>query len=923
MTAEAPPRSDEDREISVLIKTLRVTDQRLEELTAGEVDTVADREGRSYVLRRAQTELRYHEAARQAAILNALPAYIVLLDQSGVIASVNEAWRELADSNHYADAAHGVGVNYLAVCDGAWGPGAAIAHEVAAGIRSVLTGGNARFSMEYPCDMPSGRAWFLLTVTPLDEQGPHGAVVMHVNITEEKRGEQSLLHFAAAMDATVDAIYLVDRTDMQFVHCNDAWCRMQNKTRKEMIAEGLGAAFGIPLDELAESYDRLIAGESGEKPLELLRHRPDGSLYWLEVRRQAQLLDQRWTIVSMVRDVTERKLAEQRIAQLNRVQAVLSGINSLIVRARDRSELFKEACRIAVEAGGFAMAWIGILDRGLLKMVPVASVGATDALLACIEEGLSLKDTTASISPTVRVVRLKKSVVVTDVRRGVKPEAERLYAQAGIRSFAKLPLIVADEVVGVLALYAKDTEFFHSDEMRLLAELADDVAFAVDHIEKREKLEYLSYYDVLTGLANRVLFLDRVTQHLRAAAGVGGKVALVLIGMERFKTINDSLGRPGGDELLRQVAAWLTRSVGDASRVARGEGDHFAVVLPAVAADTDLTPLLDKTLSAFLKHSFQWNGMSYRLAARTGVALFPDDGTDVDTLYGNAEAALRKAKIGGVPYLFYARSMTNAGAERLSLENQLRHALEREEFVLHYQPKVSLKTGKIMGAEALIRWNDPHTGLVPPGRFIPILEETGMINEVGRWALRKAVSDYLSWSRAGLRAVRIAVNVSPLQLGNRGFVGEIERVIGVDGLAAGGLELEITESLIMSDVKHSVTSLQKIRAMGVTLAVDDFGTGFSSLSYLARLPINTLKIDRSFVLEMTNTSEAHALVTMIINLAHSLKLTVVAEGVETEQQAGILRTEGCDQLQGYLYSKPVPEAIFAARFLGLRTLNLE
>jgi diguanylate cyclase (GGDEF)-like protein/PAS domain S-box-containing protein len=916
MTASAPPRSEDDTEISVLIKTLRLTDQRLEALTAGEVDTVSDREGRSYMLRRAQNEMRYHEAARQAAILNALPAHIALLDPNGLIVSVNGSWRQFADSNNFKDAAYGVGMNYLAVCDGAWGPDAASAHEVAAGIRSVLTGNNKRFSVEYPCDAPAVPRWFLLTVTPLDEQRSRGAVVMHVDISAEKRSQQSLLRFAAAMDATMDAIYLIDRATMRYVHFNDAACRMRDRTREEIFAEGLLACLGIPIAELEQSYDRLIAGGVADKPLELMRHRADGSPYWLEVRRQAQLLDERWTIVSLVRDVTDRKHAERRIAQLNRVQAVLSGINTLIVRARDRGDLFKEACRIAVEAGGFAMAWIGILDRALLEVVPVASVGATEALLACIEEGLSLKDAAGNMSPTVRVVRERKFHVNNDAQHGVKPELGRIYAEEGIRSFAKFPLIVADETVGVLALYAKDTDFFHADEMKLLTELSDDVAFAIDHIEKQEKLEYLSYYDLLTGLANRSLFLDRVTQYLRAAVSSGSKLALVLIDMERFKNINDTLGRPAGDELLRQVAEWLTKSVGDATRVGRGEGDHFAVVLPAVSPDTNLAQLLEKTLSAFLKHPFQWNGKSYRLAAKTGVALFPENGSDADALFANAEAALRKAKTGGDPYLFYAHTMTDTGAERLSLENQLRQALEQEEFVLHYQPKVSLKTGKIVGAEALIRWNDPHTGLVPPGRFIPILEETGMIYEVGRWALRKAVGDYLSWSRVGLSAVRIAVNVSPLQLGNRGFVSEIEQAISIDPLATGGLELEITESLIMADVKHSVTSLQKIRSMGVTVAIDDFGTGFSSLSYLAKLPINTLKIDRSFVLEMTKTPEANALVTMIINLAHSLKLNVVAEGVETEEQASILRAEGCDQMQGYLYSKPVPGAIFAAHFLN-------
>jgi EAL domain-containing protein (putative c-di-GMP-specific phosphodiesterase class I) len=260
--------------------------------------------------------------------------------------------------------------------------------------------------------------------------------------------------------------------------------------------------------------------------------------------------------------------------------------------------------------------------------------------------------------------------------------------------------------------------------------------------------------------------------------------------------------------------------------------------------------------------------------------------------------------------------MTDAVAGTLTLENQLRQALDKEEFVLHYQPKVNLASGKMTSAEALIRWNDPATGLVPPGRFIPILEETGLIYEVGRWALKKAIEEYLRWRNAGLPAVRIAVNVSPLQLRNRGFIAEIEQAIGIDAHAAAGLQLEITESLIMEDVKHNIASLQTIRAMGITIAIDDFGTGFSSLSYLAKLPVDTLKIDRSFVIDMTAGPQGLALVSTIINLAHALKLKVVAEGVETERQSRLLRLLACDEMQGYLFSKPLPAEIFETRFLA-------
>ena len=477
-----------------------------------------------------------------------------------------------------------------------------------------------------------------------------------------------------------------------------------------------------------------------------------------------------------------------------------------------------------------------------------------------------------------------------------------------------LPLIVSDEVVGTISLYAGEIEFFHEEEMKLLTELAGDIAFAIDHIGKQEKLNYIAYYDVLTGLANRTLFLERVAQYMRVSSG--HKLAIGLIDLERFKNINDSLGRTAGDTLLRQVAEWLTYKTGDASLLARIDADHFALVFPEVRQVGDLARLVENTMEAFLQHPFRLNDSVFRIGVRVGIALFPDDGTEAETLFRNAEAALKKAKTGGDRYLFYTQKMTAAVAGKLTLENQLRQAIDNEEFVLYYQPKVNLVSGKVTSAEALIRWNDPRTGLVPPGMFIPILEETGLIYEVGRWALRKAIADYQRWRAAGLPAVRIAVNVSPMQLRSHDFVAEIGQKISIGAHAAEGLELEITESLIMEDVKHSIASLQAIRAMGITIAIDDFGTGFSSLSYLAKLPVDTLKIDRSFVIEM-DTPEGLALVSTIITLAHSLNLKVVAEGVETEQQLRQLLSLNCDEMQGFLFSKPVPAEIFETRFLAM------
>ncbi|MGZ5692160.1 MAG: bifunctional diguanylate cyclase/phosphodiesterase [Burkholderiales bacterium] len=509
-----------------------------------------------------------------------------------------------------------------------------------------------------------------------------------------------------------------------------------------------------------------------------------------------------------------------------------------------------------------------------------------------------------------------KPVISNDVHSDLRRPMKRELVERGINSFAVIPLLDSKQAMGVLALYATEVGAFDEHEMRLLNDLAGNISLAIDHIDNRERLGYLALHDVLTGLANRSLFLERVAQCMRGALSGGHKLAVLLIDLERFKNINDSLGQAAGDALLRQVADWLTLNVGDANLLARVSADHFAVMVPEIKEEGTLARLVEKAMEAFLNHQFRLNDAVFRIAFKVGVALFPDDGADADTLFKHAEAALKKAKASGDRYLFYTQKMSEAVAGRLTLENQLRQALDKEQFVLHYQPKVNLLSGKLTSAEALIRWNDPRMGLVPPGRFIPILEETGLIYDLGRWALRKAIEDYLRWRRAGLAAVRIAVNVSPLQLRHRGFTADINQAIRVDAHAAAGLELEITESMIMADVGHSIASLQAIRAMGVSIAIDDFGTGFSSLSYLSKLPVDTLKIDRSFVTDMTAGPQGLALVSTIINLAHSLKLKVVAEGIETEEQSRLLRLLNCDEMQGYLFSKPLPSEIFETRFLA-------
>jgi len=643
--------------------------------------------------------------------------------------------------------------------------------------------------------------------------------------------------------------------------------------------------------------------------------RPDGQLRDIEsnglVQRAADGTALR--MIGANRDITDQMQAERRIRYLNRVHAMTSSINALIVRADSRDELFGQACQVAVEAGGFQLAMLGVVVPGGLDYLAIS--GVSDETVRVIRQVMDAREATPS-PMAARAMQDGVACVSNTSQSDPQIASPEMHVRFGIHSMAMLPLMVGGAPAGVMALYAAESEFFHAEEIALLTELAGDVALAVDHLDNRDRLAFIAYYDALTGLANRRLFLERVGQYARSAAAADKQLAVLIFDLERFKNINDSLGRDAGDQLLCQVAAWLTAHVGDANLLARLDSDHFGLVLPAGQGSGDFAYVIERMMAAFLGDSFEVNDETLRIAARAGIAMFPADGNDAELLFERAEAALKKANASGARYLFYAQQMTDAVAGRISLESQLRNALENDEFVLHYQPKVNLRSGVLTGAEALIRWNHPRAGLMPPGMFIPILEDTGMINEVGRWALQQAISDWLRWRETGLRAVPIAVNVSPMQLRDPAFISQLERAIAVADDAAQGLELEITESMIMHDMTQSIASLKAIRAMGIHVAIDDFGTGFSSLGYLGKLPIDTLKIDRSFIVDMDGSPEGLSMVSTMLTLAHSLKLKVVAEGVETAEQASLLGTLKCDEIQGYLVSPPLGCSDFESGFLS-------
>jgi diguanylate cyclase (GGDEF)-like protein/PAS domain S-box-containing protein len=771
-----------------------------------------------------------------------------------------------------------------------------------------------RTDQQYRLQRPDGTSINILqAMEPLEQPGADGrSRWFHtlLDVTEQKRAEEDLHRFRLAMDNSADMIVLIDRASMQFIDVNATACKLLGYSRTELLAMGPHDVLPVSRTDLEKSYDEMIGNASQPSRMNSYYLCKDGSRLPFESTRRVLRSGDAWIIVAISRDIRERIASENALRQseahlkrLNRVYAVLSGINALIVRVGNRNELFKEACRIAVEVGKFPLAWVGIVNAEM-RVAIVASSGNFDEYLQRVATALN-ENVPQGRGLTAQAISERKAIVVNDIATDPQILIKEDVLTRGFRSLITLPLLVAGKPIGVLTLCAEHSEFFDEEEVKLLLELAGDISFAVDHLEKTEKIDYLAYYDALTGLANRTLFLERLQQKLLAASGTELKLAVFFLDLERFKTINDAFGRAAGDQLLQQVADRLTGVGRDPTRLARIGADHFAIITADVQNVDDVGRLSERRLHECFDPPYRIADQELRIAARLGIAMFPNDGEDAETLLRNAEAALKKAKATGERYLFFAQEMTERIAEKLSLESKLRQALEKEEFVLHYQPKVELETRSIVGVEALIRWQSSERGLVPPLQFIPLLEETGLILQVGSWALKRASLDHRSWAEQGLKAPRVAVNVSPIQLRQRNFVEVIEQAIR-DGLAPTGIDLEITESLIMEDIQGNIQKLNAVRALGVNVAIDDFGTGYSSLGYLAKLPVQALKIDRSFINAMSKDPNAMTLVSTIISLAHSLRLKVIAEGVETEEQANFLRLLRCDEMQGYLFSKPLP-----------------
>jgi diguanylate cyclase (GGDEF)-like protein len=622
------------------------------------------------------------------------------------------------------------------------------------------------------------------------------------------------------------------------------------------------------------------------------------------------------THLSLVRaSMLERYIAQLeaqqlKIGRLNRIKTVQSGINSAIVRLRERQALLEETCRIAAEDGGFAMAWVGLAHGPLAALDPVATRGLDARQLDSLRLRLANGGLPRRRALPYRALDEGTAVYCNDLAQADASDAVCGDAlAAGFGSAIALPLIPWERPVGVIMLVARDAHLFDEDELKLLAELAGDVSFALKHIEQEERVHYLSRYDALTGLPNNHVFLEHLGVVIQSAAAAGRPVVAVVANLARFKRLNDAMGRHIGDQLLRQLGQRLTAEFSRSHCVARVAGDNFAIAGP-YSGDEDIAALL-RTLNEVVGRPALANGTEVSLEAHFGLAVYPDDGADAESLFRNAEAALKQARLSGERHATYSPELNARMAEKHEMERLLREALARQQFVLHFQPKVDLVQGRITGAEALIRWQHPGRGLLAPGEFISVAEETGLIVPIGEWVIQAVCAQQAAWRARGVPTLPVAVNLSALQF-REGRVRQcIEQALRDNQLDATAIELELTETLVMQDPTEAERTMQDFRQFGLHLSLDDFGTGYSSLAYLKLFPFNSVKIDRAFITDISRGKEDAAIALAIIAMAHSMHMDVIAEGVETLDQLQFLRRSGCDQMQGYYFSRPVPAEDYA------------
>lgn len=737
-----------------------------------------------------------------------------------------------------------------------------------------------------------------------------------VRKSTEERLAKSLSLFSATLESTADGIFVTDAMGRAVV-ANQRFLEMWNLPK----SAGAGGADSETLNTLAAQLREPAAFFAKQKELiknietdhgAVLELR-DGRLF--EWHSRPQYVDGKVVgRVSSFRDISERKRAEALLAaEKDVLEMVVSGASlgaALGVLARHVEVLSGQMfCSILFRENGENSDLLCATGPSLPHSVAEGMVHhGRAALWAVFSDVRSRKegDAQGPADPHSGIIEdINANPAWTDYRR--------LMSEQGILPCFAVPIQSSSRhVLGIIVAHYRKPSDQPPHDLELIRVAANLTSIAIERRQAEAQLQVLAHYDALTLLPNRVLFRDRLNHALAHAERHRGLVAVMFLDLDRFKTINDTLGHDAGDLLLREVSVRLRQCVREEDTVARLGGDEFTVILEQINKPEEAAIVAGKIVEA-LSPSILLRGQEAFVTPSIGVTIYPTDSDNFENLLKNADTAMYRAKEdGGNGYRFFTPEMNTLAAGRLQMESGLRRALEREEFVVYYQPKVDLGSNAIIGAEALLRWKHPDWGLVSPGAFIPILEETGLIEPVGEWVLKTVCSQIRAWQDADVPPLSVAVNLSGRQLQRNNLAGTIARILEETQLDPDFLELEVTESMLMHDPEYAADMLKQIRTKGVVnIDVDDFGTGYSSLSYLKRFPIDALKLDKSFVDGLPHDEEDIAISRAVIALAHSLKLRVIAEGVETEEQLSFLHDNGCDVIQGYIVSPPLPAEGFA------------
>lgn len=707
--------------------------------------------------------------------------------------------------------------------------------------------------------LSTAKGWLYITVT---------AVLLyflfHLGLNSLQRTEKALredrehlVRYRLLAEDSMEIILFI-RPNGQIIDANEAAVRRYGYTLEELVHRSI-QNLSLPEDQL-EVVD-LNQKALGGIHFECLHLCKDGSIFPVEVSTKGTIYNGCQIIISIIRDITERKNTEAKVwLEKERAQVTLDSIGDAVITTDVRGNVeylnpIAEALTgwTNAEAAGLSLEKVfQIVDEETSR--PIKS-----PIVRCLKEGCVI----GLENHTVLINRQGHTIAIED---SAAPIRDRNKAVIG----------------GVLV--------FHdvSDKRNLMKEL-----------------EHQAHHDALTGLPNRLHFNQDLNQALAKAKRTRGKLAVMFLDLDRFKLINDTMGHSLGDLLLNVVAERIRETLREGDTLARQGGDEFLVLLPEICHEQDVVAVSDRILEVF-SQPLILDGNEVYMSTSIGISLYPVDGSDIETLVKQADTAMYYAKEQGRNnYQFFTAGLNIKVNDRLSIENSLRKGLERGEFVLHYQPQVDLESGFIVGMEALIRWNTADRGIISPATFIPIAEETGLIVPIGEWVLRTACAQNMAWQEQGYPLLRMAVNISARQFREPNFINLVAGILQEIGMDPQWLELEITESIAMENGEASVEMLSSFKELGIRISIDDFGTGFSSLNYLRRMPIDTLKIDQSFIRDISTGENGKEVVTAIIQLAKNLRLKVIAEGVETNTQWSFLKNKQCNEIQGFLFSKAV------------------